>query len=284
MTHNPAPQPPVSREDEALLRHREELRKRFPLPTPTPRKPRKALGAAALLVLLGAGLTWLDPAYRSETYSTAIGEHHSSVLADGSRLTLDSDTRLTVEWHVRSRQVMLHNGQALFDVSHTVLRPFQVEAGAIRVNVLGTLFSVRKQDDTVRVTLARGKVGVTSTLPGEKALQLIPGQQLDAQGGHLLKPLAVDVEAALAWKDHRLIFERTPLSQVLATLQRYRKASIRLDDPGLAHLPITGAFDSSNVENLLGLLPSILPVSLNSDADGTVHVRRAPDKNSPLKK
>ena len=284
MSQNPAPQPPVSREDDALARHREELRKRFPLPTPAPRKPRKALGAAALLVLLGAGLAWFDPAYRSEAYSTVIGEHHSSLLADGSRMTLDSDTRLTVEWHVRSRRVVLQQGQALFDVSHTVLRPFQVEAAAIRVNVLGTLFSVRNLNDTVRVTLARGKVSVSSTLPDEKPLQLIPGQQVDAQGGHLSKPMAVDVEAAMAWKDNRLIFDRTPLSQALATLQRYRKAPIRLDDPSLASLPITGAFDSSNVENLLGLLPSILPLSLNSDADGTLHVRRAPEKNSPLKK
>ncbi|MFS2159521.1 FecR family protein [Pseudomonas sp. Pseusp122] len=281
MSPTPAPEQPLSREDEALLRHREELRKRFPLPTPKPRKPRKAAAAAALLILLGAGLAWLDPAYRSETYSTAIGQHLSSQLADGSRLTLDSNTRVDVEWHVRSRRVVLHSGQALFDVSRTVLRPFEVQAGTTRIKVLGTLFGVRNLDDSVRVTLARGNVSVSSTLPDETPQQLIPGQQIEASHGHLLTPSTVDVEAVLAWKDNRLIFERTPLGDALAVIQRYRQAPIRLDDPSLTSLPISGTFDSSNVENLLGLLPSILPLSLASDADGTLHVRR---KNTALKK
>lgn len=281
MSPSPAPEQPLSREDEALLRHREELRKRFPLPTPKPRKPRKAAGAAALLIVLGSGLAWLDPAYRSESYSSAIGEQRSTLLADGSHLTLDSNTRLDVEWHVRSRRVVLHSGQALLDVSRTVVRPFQVEAGTTRIKVLGTLFSVRNLDDDVRVTLARGKVSVSSLLPGEQAQQLIPGQQIDASHGHLPRPSTVDVEAALAWKDNRLIFERMPLGEALAVIQRYRRAPIRLDDTTLASLPITGTFDSSNVESLIALLPGILPLSLSSDADGTLHVRR---KNTALKK
>lgn len=267
---NQAPTP--SREDEALARHREELRKRFPLPDPKPRKPRKAVVVTVLAVLLAAGLGWLDPAYQRQSYASAIGERRVLELADGSRMTLDSNSRATVEWHLRSRRVELQAGQALFDVSKTVFRPFQVEAGATRVRVLGTLFSVDRLDQAVRVTLVRGKVDVDSA--DGRHVQLAPGQQVEVRQGQRLQPISVDAEAAIAWKDNRLVFDHTPLADALAQIQRYRTPPIRLDDPSLAGLPITGVFDSSKVEDLLALLPSILPLSLNIESDGTLHVRR----------
>ena len=268
------PKPPLSREDEALARHREELRNRFPLPTPTPRKPRKTLGAAMLLVMLGAGLAWIDPAYHSEQFHTAVGERRVLNLADGSHMTLDSDSRASVTWHLRSRHVQLESGQALFDVSKTRIRPFRVDAGTTQINVLGTLFSVSHLTDAVRVTLVRGAVSVGTTADAGHTVQLVPGQQVDVRQNQLQPPLAVDTEAAIAWKDNRLIFYRTPLAEALGQIQRYRKPSIVLDDPSLASLPISGVFDNRNVEVLLNLLPSILPLSLNTEADGTTHVRR----------
>jgi transmembrane sensor len=277
MSQSPAPNP-SSREEDALARHREELRSRFALPTPTPRKPRKALGAAALLVLLGAGLAWFDPAYQSEQYHTLVGERRLVKLADGSHMTLDSDSRATVTWHLRSRRIELLAGQALFDVTKTLVRPFQVDAGVAQVNVLGTLFSVSHLNDAVRVNLVRGAVRVNDTTEARHAVELVPGQQVEVRQRLLRTPIAIDADAAIAWKDSRLIFERTPLAEALAQIQRYRKAAIVLDDPSLASLPISGVFDNRNVEDLLNLLPSILPLSLNAEADGTLHVRRKATK------
>lgn len=268
--------PPSSREEEALARHREELRKRFPLPEPKPRTSRKALGAAALVVLLAGGLAWFDPTYHRESYASPLGERRVLELADGSRMTLDSNSRATVEWHLRSRRVELQVGRALFDVSKTVVRPFQVDAGTTQVRVLGTLFSVDRLDPAVRVTLARGKVDVT-TDDGQR-LQLLPGQQVETRPGQPLQSVKVDAEAAIAWKDNQLVFDRTPLAEALKQIQRYRAAPILLDSPSLASLPITGVFDSSNVERLLALLPSVLPLSLNTDGDGTLHVQHKTTK------
>jgi transmembrane sensor len=278
VTPTPAPKSPTSREDETLARHREELRNRFPLPTPTPRKSRKTLGAAALLVLMGAGLAWVDPAYHSEQFHTVMGERRVLNLADGSRMTLDSDSRATVAWHLRSRRVQLESGQALFDVSKSKIRPFRVDAGTTQINVLGTLFSVSSLKDAVRVTLVRGAVSVNTTADPGRLVQLVPGQQVDVRQNQLQQPLAVDTEAAIAWKDNRLIFDRTPLAEALGQIQRYRKPPIVLDDPSLASLPISGVFDNRNVEDLLSLLPSILPLSLNTEVDGTTHLRRKAGK------
>lgn len=271
MNHSPSPQ---NREEEALARHRDELRKRFPLPSPTPRKPRKALATVLLLAMLVAGGAWFDPAYRSEAYSTVIGERQVVTLADGSRITLDSNTQVKVAWHVRTRRVQLESGQALFNVSKTLVRPFEVSAGAAQVKVLGTLFSVNKLTDAVRVTLIRGVVDVNSLAQPGRTVQLIAGQQVDVRQNQVQQPIKVDGEAVIAWKDSRLIFERTPLAEALQQIQRYRTAPILLADPDLGSLPISGVFDNRNVEALLQLLPSILPLSLNTDADGTTHIRR----------
>lgn len=267
--------PPASAEEQALARHRDELRQRFPMPEPAPRPARKARLIGVGLLLVAATLYWADPAYRREHYATTFAQRQAVTLADGSQVTLDSDTRLTVSWHLRSRRVALDQGQALFDVSTAWTRPFQVRGGGVEVNVLGTLFNVSLAAQSTQITLLRGRVQVASP---QGSAQLLPGQQVVARAGRLQAVTRVDAEAASAWTDNRLVFQRTPLGQVLEQIQRYRRAPIRLDDPSLAELPITGVFDSSNVEALLGLLPSFLPLALASEADGTLHVRRKPPK------
>ncbi|MCU1727401.1 FecR domain-containing protein [Pseudomonas sp. 7P_10.2_Bac1] len=267
-----SPDQPLSAEDETLARHREELRKRFPMPTPKPRKSRTPVIAGALLVLVGVGLFWTDPSYRVEQYTSAIGERRVLDLADGSRVVLDSGTQVEVSWHLRSRRVELNAGQALFDISKTVFRPFQVDAGAARVTVLGTLFNVAREEKAVHVALLRGSVDVQSITDPAQQRRLIPGQQLAVLNGQLQPTDNADTSRVLAWQDRKLVFSRTPLSQAIAQIQRYRQAPIRLDDPGLADLPISGVFKTDNVEDLLDLLPHILPLTLARDADGTLHL------------
>lgn len=267
-----SPDQPLSAEDETLARHREELRKRFPMPTPKPRKSRTPVVAGALLVLVGVGLFWTDPSYRVEQYTSAIGERRVLDLADGSRVVLDSGTQVEVSWHLRSRRVELNAGQALFDISKTVFRPFQVDAGAARVTVLGTLFNVAREEKAVHVALLRGSVDVQSITDPAQQRRLIPGQQLAVLNGQLQPTDNADTSRVLAWQDRKLVFSRTPLSQAIAQIQRYRQAPIRLDDPGLADLPISGVFKTDNVEDLLDLLPHILPLTLARDADGTLHL------------
>ncbi|MNZ42110.1 fec operon regulator FecR [compost metagenome] len=270
MSPTPRKQDDAPLADEALARHREELKKRFPLPQPKPRRRTSTtLGALLLLGVAAGGLAWLDPAYRSERYSSAIGQRQVLDLADGSRVTLDGSSRITVSWHLRSRQVELQAGQALFSVSPAVYRPFRVVADATEVEVLGTRFNVDRQRDDVRVTVAEGKVAVRGD--GASA-NLLAGDQVLVHAGQLGQPTRVDADKVVAWKDGRLVFERTPLREVLATLQRYREVPIHLDDPRLAELPVSGVFDSARPDNLLALLPQILPLKISRDDDGALHL------------
>lgn len=273
-------QPEQAPLDEALGRHREELKQLFPMPParPAPSKAVKSAGITLALAIAFAALAWLNPAYKSERFATAIGERRAVLLSDGSNLLLDSGTHLDISWRLLSREVDLRAGQALFDVSSAVYRPFVVSAGQAKVEVLGTLFNVRRLDnDVVRVTLARGRVDVAAAAT-QAPVTLRPGQQVDSIGGRLTPVAKADVSRAMAWKDDRIVFEQTPLDEAVSLLRHYRKAPIELSDPSLGALKVTGVFEAHNVDLLLDLLPSILPVAVLQQEDGSVRIQRKPTR------
>lgn len=263
--------------DEALGRHREELKHLFPIPPSRPARSKalKSAGITLTVAITLAALAWLNPTYKSEHFATAIGERRAVQLSDGSKLLLDSGTHVEISWRLLSREVGLRSGQALFDVSSAVYRPFIVSAGLAKVEVLGTLFNVRRLDnDAVRVTLARGRVDVAVATAAQAAVSLRPGQQVDSIGGQLMPVAKVDAAKAMAWKDDRIVFEQTPLDEAVSLLRHYRKAAIELSDPSLAALKVTGVFEAHNVDLLLDLLPSILPVAVLQQEDGSVRIQR----------
>ncbi|MCY1285980.1 FecR protein [compost metagenome] len=271
----PTPRPDeFTTADDAIARHREELKKRFPLPSPSkkPRRPGPAtLGASIAVLGLAGGLFWLDPAYKTEQFSSAAGQRQLIELADGSRMTLDSSSRVAVSWHLRTRQVELQAGQALFDVAPARYRPFHTLAGATRIIVVGTRYNVSRVQEDVRVTVEQGKVSV---LGRDAGLMLLPGDQVLVHDGQLGRRSQVDASAVAAWAEGRLVFDRTPLREVLDVIRRYRQISIRLDDDSLAQLPVSGTFDSARLDRMLALLPKILPVNVAADADGGLLVTR----------
>lgn len=238
------------------------------LPARAPRR-RAPMLTASIVALLGA-LLWADPAVHTQHYATAAGEHRQLTLADGTELTLNTRTVAEVEWHLRTRQVRLVDGEALFDVAHSTWRPFLVRAGDTTVRVVGTVFNVRRDDPRVTVTVLRGRVHVENA--SGDAMLLSAQQVAESAGGMLTARATLDPAAAIAWKDGRLMFDRTPLAQALADINRYRTAPVTLTDPALGRLQISGVFDSARTDALLDLLPSILPVAIRREADDTVRI------------
>ncbi len=259
----------------AIERHRAALQERFPLPPealgPIPvARPTRVVRvvrplAIAVLVTAAALLVWQDPAWRTEQVATPADRRATVELADGSRVELDTGTRLTVSRHLRSRRVVLEAGRALFDVQPSAWRPFTVEAGATQVRVLGTAFDVRRQNEEVTVTVLRGRVAVTGT-DGTTALQA--DDQVRAHAGRLDTPTAVNGANATAWRQGQLVFQRTPLPEVLDEIARYSGRPVRLGDASLARLEVSGVYRTANAEALLALLPGFLPVRLEAGAGG----------------
>jgi transmembrane sensor len=254
------------------------LRARYAQPCPMPAsRERTSLfayvaGVCALLAVVIGTVWWLDPPLSRTHLATRIGERRTATLADGSRLTLNTASRLEAIIRLRSREVALITGEALFDVTFRALRPLRVIAGETHVEVVGTVFNVRRTDSGARVTVLAGKVAMRVGRQGEPVL-LAQGEAAEtAAGSMVVAPHAVNVDAAVSWRDGRLVFDDVPLAEALAEVQRYRRAPIVLADAAVGRLRLTGAFPTHDPDRLLRLLPEALPVEVHLLPDGTARV------------
>lgn len=242
-------------------------------------QPAAALAGVAMVG--GAGvLTWRhlqeQPVW-VQAFQTERGQQHRVRLPDGSTLRLDTATRVEVAYHRQRREVRLFDGQAVFDVQADVSRPFHVLAGPLRVTVVGTRFSVRHtpslpRNDGVQVAVEHGKVrvGHADAASGPLAdVLLTAGQQVASdRRGVLGRVAAVPSDGIAAWQNQRVSFLDVPLAQALDELERYRSTGLRVRDPAVAALRLSGTFDPMNPATLRLALPRVLPVRLQEiDAD-----------------
>lgn len=222
-----------------------------------------SLGLAAIVGLVAAGRLWLDPA--AELYRTQKGEQRDITLADGSRIELNTDSAVRVEYTRRGRIVRLESGEAMFTVSHGDERPFDVIAGAGRIRDIGTRFNVYKHPDTaVSVAVAEGSVSVTTDRSGP--LDLVRGDRISyTPQGILNEREHIDALAAGAWLDGKLVFTRTPLIQVMGELARYHDIEFTFASPDLGQLKLSGTFGVRDLPLFLYTLAATLPVETHVD-------------------
>lgn len=230
--------------------------------------------AAAVAVILWTGHT--TPPAATE-FATAAAQRQSIALADGSRIELNAHTQLTATLSANERRVRLARGQAFFSVAKDPARPFFVETPGGTVRVTGTQFDVRADDITpFQVTVLEGSVQVQPGHPdATKPLALAPGEQYAADTVRALS--AKELDAYLAWRDGRIVFDRAPLRDVLAAFARHHDRVITAS-PGAAAERLTGSFNLDNLPQFLEGLPQALDVTVSRDAHGDVHVTLAHER------
>jgi transmembrane sensor len=198
--------------------------------------------AASLAVLTGVGAmkVYLN---QPATYDTRTGEQRMATLDDGSRIALNTDSRLTVKFDRDEREVSLDRGEAMFDVAHDATRPFIVRAGDEQIKALGTSFVVRRDGERVRVTLLSGKVEVVRMGEPPRLLAVLaPGERVSATADTVPVVDRPALESVTAWRRGELRFRDTPLSEAVAEVNRYGRQRVIVNDASLAALPISGVF------------------------------------------
>src|ERR1700733_14215845 len=119
------------------------------------------LAAAAVLAAVAVGAIWLQQGSELQTLSTAVGQQRNVTLADGSTVTLNTNTIVETDLRRRTREIYLRKGEAHFQVAHDRSRPFLVHAGDAVVRAVGTAFEVRVlTDQHVDVVVNEGRVEV----------------------------------------------------------------------------------------------------------------------------
>lgn len=238
-----------------------------------------AVAALVAVVLVLPGLGEEPAGQAGRLYVSAPGQITDVALEDGSRVALDADTRLQVDYSPDARRVVLLRGAAYFDVAHNAERPFQVAVEDRRVIVTGTRFAVALRRDQAEVSLLEGRVAIGRTDIGkaralERAVTLAPGQQaLFTPGRDGLRVRRIDVEAATAWRDRRLVFHDTPLSVVIDEAGRYAGKPVVIADPALAEMRVTAVLPLTGETDLIDRMDALLPISIEHTADGRALIR-----------
>ncbi|MHC8316101.1 FecR family protein [Pseudomonas sp. LB3P31] len=215
--------------------------------------------AACLLLMIGMGAGWQPARWMDDLgadYVSAPGEIRTVILADQSRVTLDADSAIAVDFTGGERHVQLRRGAGFFSVTHTG-EPFVVEARQGQARVLGTQFEVRLQPGGAQVTVLSGRVGVTADRQAAQQI-LGAGQQLAYGEGSAQQPHGVDSEAQLAWRQGWLNYYKVPLAEVVKDLGRYYPGRIVLLNDELAARRVSGSFPSKEPQAVLSSLQGVL--------------------------
>jgi len=223
-----------------------------------------ALAAALLLAFVGhAALlqVWGEP------FETALGGRMVEPLGDGSRIELNTDSRIRVSVNMMRRHVWLDRGEAYFDVAADKALPFVIEAGGPRIAVVGTRFSVVRRDDGVTVRVIEGAVDVAAE-DGEK-VRALPGDQVNVIAGTLTKMSrgVETLEDEMAWRSGRLIFRDANLGAVAAEFNRYNRLKLHIADPEVAEMRVGGAFASSDAAAFAALLRESYDLRVRQQGD-----------------
>jgi transmembrane sensor len=238
-----------------------------------------ALAASLLLAIALIGLhSWpaLSPPPTADTFDTGIGGLRIVPLADGSRIELNTATNLRTLIAKKRRDVWLDRGEAFFAVAHIEGSAFVVHAGPRLITVVGTQFSVRRDDDKVTVAVVQGRVRVEDSTPGASSASITvsPGDVAIGLGSSTMvvsKPVAA-VEEKLTWRDGRLVFDGTTLAEVADDFNRYNRQQLLISDPSVAAIRISGTFKTSNVEAFVRLLKEAYGLKVELTADGKLKI------------
>jgi transmembrane sensor len=223
------------------------------------------LGACAAVALLAFGVRELMVRHErrrvaqvqqqpDRIFATRKAQRADIYLADGTRVLLNVDSRLTVPptFNGTSREVTLE-GEAYFDVVHKAT-PFRVRTSRAVVEDVGTVFVVSHYPDAreVKVSVAQGSVKVkeTTLTRGDVA-------RIDSAGSVAVQHGA-NVADEMAWTTGKLVFEREALGDVVPRMARWFDADIRLGDTLLAGVRYTATFRNEPVEQVLELVAASL--------------------------
>jgi len=253
-----------------------------------PRGPLRGTLTAGVLSLLvcglaawGAWLWWADA-----TYTTGVGEQRVVRLDDGTRVSLNSGTRLRIAYDKQQRRVMLEEGEAYFDVTRDPVRPFTVSAGDREVLALGTVFVIRYDNTQTAVTLLEGKVAIlepaaagreagqsdgTAAKTSADALILNPGERVTIHPGGAPKVDAPRMDTVVAWRQGEVILDRTAMADAVAELNRYDKTRLVIDDPRIAALEISGIYQAGDSEEFARAMAKLYDLDI-VDQPGQIHL------------
>ena len=193
------------------------------------------------------------------------------ILPDGSRMTLDAQSRVTAQFSGNRRDLELVSGRAFFDVRHDASRPFTVSAANLRLVDIGTRFDVEKARDRVQVTIIEGRISVRA--PGAATPVLLSaGDQLTAEGNGRPVIGKATGDAAFGWQNGFASFDNMKLSDAAAILNRYPGQTLIVENPRVTSLRVSGNFRLGDARRFGRALEEVYPVRVRERGPDQIEI------------
>jgi ferric-dicitrate binding protein FerR (iron transport regulator) len=249
--------PATERNWEAFRQHITETGKRSFLYT-----YRNVLRVAATVILLcGAATAYFVFFHHPEVaVYTQAREKRTVTLPDGSKVFLNQQSSLRYAAGFSGSERAVHlEGEAFFEVTQQSDKPFIVYTQHTQTQVLGTSFDVKSYNPVeVEVAVVSGKVAFSDRSNAQR-LVLSSGNRGVLQSAKTLKQLPIEDPNFMAWKENRLSFQDTRISDVINTLEGYFDVEIVLKDQQAGRLRYNGTFDPEQLNSLDSVLEVICP-------------------------
>ena len=266
----------------------------------TPEGPYRGLRAKlwvpALLMALVVGVIWSPNLLRPPppawtVYGNVKGQIRRIVLADKSVVRLNGASQVRVVYEDDERRAAMGQAEAAFTMTPSPARPFVISSGDRVIEMVGGEINLlRETSQNSARTVLTVRQGQARVYPEDRAAEAIaagPGQEVSWSDGQDPPAVrAVNAANAFAWESHRLAYDKAPLSEVVADLNRYVARPIRILDPAVGQLTFTGVLNLEGEDMMLRRIGAVLPVEGKARAAEIVlqlgHAKPVKARKAPL--
>lgn len=218
------------------------------------------LAVAVLATVTGLGVPLDQPSILFADMRTGVGVWQTRVLADGSKITLSSSSAIDVHISGSQRVVQLLQGEVMVDVAHDAARPFYVRTDDGSIRALGTRFTVERHAHATDLSMLESKTEVRPAAPSSAAAIVAAGEKVRITQTGVVPLTHINADCVSdAWRDHQLVVQNRPLSEVLDQLARHHRGVIRYNQQQIAGLHVSAVLPLDDTQRALQLLLNSFP-------------------------
>lgn len=204
----------------------------------------------------------LESGINYKLLSVEAGKQSSITLSDGTKITLDSGSKLYYpeEFSGLTRKVKL-NGEGYFNVTHKTKKPFKVETNNALITVLGTKFNIRSWNvnNIVQVKVIQGKVSLSQEGSTSNRVIINKGYGSELRSdGTISTPHSIDIEKTLLWLKGEMYLDNVSVRETMAQIERWYNVKITLKDSTVSSERITVHIDKKSLEKNVILLTQLI--------------------------
>lgn len=224
------------------------------------------IGFAAVLACLFIGYKFFIPNY-TQNYHTLFNTIKNDLLPDGTKISVDTNTKLSVSYFNNRRKVILENGQAFFEVAKDENKPFIIDSGKTKIEVVGTKFEVKNLDNITTVNVKEGAVKVsfnTNPILVNKDISILKqGDKVIINDIGILQYIGkTPLEEIAPWKQDEIIFSKTTLKEAFKTFSRYQNLEIEFKNKKFEDKLFSGKFNTLEVDRFIFAIQKIYPIKV----------------------